>query len=59
MTFSIDKERFLRIAEELGLEIEFGSDSPGVTNKRTGETVTFGACLEWLYGTTDKEGDDN
>lgn len=37
MSFSVDEEKMKEIAKDLGLEITFGSDKPGVYNTTTGE----------------------
>lgn len=37
----IDKERMKEVTKNLGLEIEIGSDRPGITNIETGEYKTW------------------
>lgn len=41
MTYSIDIEKAYLLAKELGLEIEFDSETPGVEEIETGEIHSF------------------
>lgn len=39
MSYTIDEKKVIQIGKELGLEVEFNSDTPGVRNKETREVV--------------------
>lgn len=41
MSLTVDDEKLKEIAADLGLEITFNSDNPGVFNKTTGEHKQF------------------
>lgn len=41
MTYSVDIEKAYRLAEKLGLEIEFDSETPGVEKIETSEIRSF------------------
>lgn len=62
MSYTIDEKKVIQIGKELGLEVEFNSDTPGVRNKETREVVPlkdyfshFFMCEELLEEDEDEE----
>lgn len=62
MSYTIDEKKVIQIGKELGLEVSFNSDTPGVRNKETGEVVPlkdyfshFFMCEELLEEDEDVE----
>lgn len=44
-----DKKRLVEVGKELGLEVTFNSDNPGIYNSKTGEHKSFDEVFEDLF----------
>lgn len=55
MSYTINKEEIRKIAAELGLQVKFNSETPGVLNTVTGEITPLSTYLECLPDTKQEE----
>ena len=49
MTYSINKDEIKRIADELGIEVKFDTETPGVLNLQTGERRPLSSYFEEIF----------
>lgn len=51
MRYTFDQEQILQVAKEMGLKARFGSEKPGIKNKKTGEVTDFVKIMELFVDT--------